>query len=142
MQGNEQRFERILANVDRLSADLSDISTTNKQDVRATIANLRAFSDTLKSETPGLVRKLEEMSERVSNIAGDNRENLKESIANLKTASARLDNTLDAAGKVMAKIERGEDYSASSSTTTRPTTPSPKPSTGSTGTSGSTMRCG
>jgi phospholipid/cholesterol/gamma-HCH transport system substrate-binding protein len=108
VQGNEQRFGRILANIDRLSADLSDISATNKQDVRATIANLRVFSDTLKSETPGLVRKLEEMSERVSNIAGDNRENLKESIANLKIASARLDNTLDAAGKVMAKIDRGE----------------------------------
>lgn len=106
--GNEQRFDRIVANIDRLSADLSDISANNKQDVRATIANLRAFSDTLKTETPSLVRKLEEMSERVSDIAGDNRENLKETIANLKTASARLDNTLDAAGKVMAKIDRGE----------------------------------
>ena len=41
--GNEQRFERIVANIDRLSADLSDISSANKQDVRATIANLRAF---------------------------------------------------------------------------------------------------
>ncbi|HEY5190492.1 MAG TPA: MlaD family protein, partial [Candidatus Deferrimicrobium sp.] len=70
VQGNEQRFGRILANIDRLSADLSDISAANKQDVHATIANLRAFSDTLKSETPGLVRKLEEMSDRVSNIAG------------------------------------------------------------------------
>jgi phospholipid/cholesterol/gamma-HCH transport system substrate-binding protein len=108
VQGNEQRFGRILANIDRLSADLSDISSINKQDIHATIANLRVFTDTLKSETPTLVRKLEEMSERVSNIAGDNRENLKESIANLKAASARLDNTLDAAGKVMAKIERGE----------------------------------
>ena len=44
----------------------------------------------------------------MSSVVGDNRENLKESIANLKTASARLDNTLDAAGKVMAKIDRGE----------------------------------
>jgi phospholipid/cholesterol/gamma-HCH transport system substrate-binding protein len=48
------------------------------------------------------------MSERVSGVVGDNRENLKESIKNLKTASAKLDNTLDAAGKVMAKIDRGE----------------------------------
>ncbi|OIP32846.1 MAG: hypothetical protein AUK27_12290 [Deltaproteobacteria bacterium CG2_30_66_27] len=108
VQGNEQRFERILASIDRLSADLSDISATNKQDVRATIANLRAFSDTLKSEAPALVSKLQEMSERVSGVVGDNRENLKESIKNLKTASARLDNTLDAAGKVMARIDRGE----------------------------------
>lgn len=106
--GNEQHFERIVANIDRLSADLSDISSANKQDVRATIANLRALSDTLKSETPALVRKLEEMSRGVSGVVADNRENLKESIQNLKTASARLDNTLDAAGKVMAKIDRGE----------------------------------
>jgi len=108
VQGNEERLGRILANVDRLSADLSEISSSNKENVRATIANLRAFSDTLKSETPALMRKLEEMSERVSGVVGDNRENLKESIRNLKTASARLDNTLDAAGKVMAKIDRGE----------------------------------
>jgi len=108
VQGNEKRFDRILANIDRLSADLSDISAMNKEDVRATIANLRAFSDTLKSETPDLVRKLEEMSDRVSGVVGDNRENLKESISNLRTASARLDNTLDAAGKVMQKIDRGE----------------------------------
>ncbi|MGA8752804.1 MlaD family protein [Candidatus Deferrimicrobium sp.] len=106
--GNEQRFGRILENIDRLSADLSDISSANKQDVRATIANLRAFSDTLKSEGPALVRKLEEMSTGVSGVVADNRENLKESIENLKVASARLDNTLDAAGKVMAKIDRGE----------------------------------
>ncbi len=90
VQGNEQRFDRILANVDGLSADL------------------RSFSATLKSETPTLVSKLEEMSDRVSGVVGDNRENLKESIQNLKTASARLDNTLDAAGRVMDKIDRGE----------------------------------
>jgi len=108
VQGNEARFDRILANIDRLSADLSDISSANKQDVRATIANLRAFSDTLKAETPALVHKLEEMSDRVSGVVGDNREDLKETIKNLKTASARLDNTLDSAGSVMAKIDRGE----------------------------------
>jgi phospholipid/cholesterol/gamma-HCH transport system substrate-binding protein len=84
--GNEQRFERILANVDRLSADLSDMSSTNKEDVHATIANLRAFSQTLKTETPELVRKIEKMSEGM----------------------AGLDNTLAAAGNVMAKIDRGE----------------------------------
>jgi phospholipid/cholesterol/gamma-HCH transport system substrate-binding protein len=108
VQGNEQRFGRIIANIDRLSADLSEISSTNKENVRLTIANLRAFSDTLKTEAPDLVRKLEEMSDRVSGVVGDNRENLKETIENFKTASARLDNTLDAAEKVMAKIDRGE----------------------------------
>lgn len=106
--GNEERFNRILANVDRLSADLSEISSANKEDVRASIENLRAFSATLKEQGPGLIAKLEKMSEGVTDVVGENRENLKESIENLKTASAKLDNTLDSAGRVMAKIDRGE----------------------------------
>jgi phospholipid/cholesterol/gamma-HCH transport system substrate-binding protein len=108
MTANEERLNRILANVDTLSADLSEISAANKEDLRATIANLRSFSETLKKEAPGLASKLQEMSERVSGVVGENRENIRESIENLKSASAKLDNTLDSAGKVLAKIERGE----------------------------------
>jgi phospholipid/cholesterol/gamma-HCH transport system substrate-binding protein len=106
--GNEERLNRILANVDTLSADLKDISSANKEDLRATIANLRAFSETLKTEGPGLARKLAEMSEQVSGVVGENRENIRVSIENLKTASAKLDNTLESASKVLDKIERGE----------------------------------
>ncbi len=106
--GNEDRLNRILANIDALSAELKEISSTNKEDLRATIANLRAFSQTLKEETPGLARNLEDMGKQVSTVFGENRENIRESITSLKSASAKLDNTLDAAEKVMAKIERGE----------------------------------
>lgn len=106
--GNEERFNRILANVDRLSADLQDISSANKENIRLTIANLRDLSQTLKEEAPGLARKLEEMSTRVSDVVGENRENIKESLENFRRASAKLDNTLESASSVMAKIERGE----------------------------------
>jgi phospholipid/cholesterol/gamma-HCH transport system substrate-binding protein len=106
--GNEERLNRILANVDTLSSDLKDISSANKENLRVTIANLRDFSETLKTEAPGLARKLEEMSERVSGVVGENRENIRVSMENLRSASAKLDNTLESAGKVMAKIERGE----------------------------------
>ncbi len=105
---NEERMNRILANVDTLSGDLRDIASANKENLRQTIANIRDFSETLKKETPGLAKKLEEMSERVSTVVGENRENIRESIANLKTASAKLDNTLQSAQTVLAKIERGE----------------------------------
>jgi len=106
--GNEERLNRILANVDTLSTDLKDISSANKENLRVTIANLRDFSETLKTEAPGLARKLEEMSERVSGVVGENRENIRVSMENLRSASAKLDNTLESAGKVMARIERGE----------------------------------
>jgi phospholipid/cholesterol/gamma-HCH transport system substrate-binding protein len=105
---NEDRLNRILANVDRLSTDLQDISSVNKEDLRATMANFRAFSQTLKEQTPGLASKLETMGDQVGGVVGENRENIKESIANLKQAFGKLDNTLSAAERVMAKIERGE----------------------------------
>lgn len=105
---NEEGLNRILANLDTLSGDLKEISSANKENLRVSIANLRAFSETLKNETPGLARKLEEMGERVSGLIGENRENIKASIENLKNASAKLDNTLDAAGRVLARIDRGE----------------------------------
>jgi phospholipid/cholesterol/gamma-HCH transport system substrate-binding protein len=106
--GNEERLNRILANVDTLSADMREISAANKEDLRVMIANLRSFSETLKTEAPGLARNLQEMSEQVSGVVGENRENIRESIANIRNASAKLDNTLDSAGKVLARIERGE----------------------------------
>ena len=106
--GNEERLNRILVNVDTLSMDLKEISSANKEDLRVTIANLRSFSETLKTEAPGLARKLQEMSERVSGVVGENRENIRVSMENLRSASAKLDNTLESAGKVMARIERGE----------------------------------
>ncbi|MGB3399963.1 MAG: MlaD family protein [Candidatus Deferrimicrobiaceae bacterium] len=106
--GNEERLNRILASVDTLSMDLKEISSANKEDLRVTIANLRIFSETLKTEAPGLARKLQEMSERVSGVVGENRENIRVSMENLRSASAKLDNTLESAGKVMARIERGE----------------------------------
>lgn len=106
--GNEERLNRILANADALSADLKAIASGNKEDLRATIANLRAFSQTLRDEGPQLVAKLEKMGEGVGNLVADNRENIRVALENLRGASAKLDNTLDAASKVLAKIERGE----------------------------------
>lgn len=106
--GNEQRLNRIMANIDTLSSDLKEISAANKEDLRVMIANLRSFSETLKTEAPGLATKLQEMSDNVSGVVSENRSNIRESIENLRSASAKLDNTLDSAGKVMARIERGE----------------------------------
>ena len=106
--GNEQRLNRIITNIDTLSADLREISAANKEDLRVMIANLRSFSETLKTEAPGLATKLQEMSENVSGVVAENRSNIRESLENLRSASAKLDNTLDSANKVMARIERGE----------------------------------
>jgi phospholipid/cholesterol/gamma-HCH transport system substrate-binding protein len=106
--GNEERLNRILVNIDRLSGDLKDISSANKENLRVAIANLRDFSQTLKEETPDLAKKLEAMGEQVSGVIGDNRENIREGIENFKSASAKLDNTLASAEKVLARIERGE----------------------------------
>ncbi len=122
VSGNQGRFTTIIANVDRVAADLKDVTAANKENLRETIANLRAFSETLKEQTPELARKINEaadkmgrMADKAGNMAdnatvilAENRDGVRESIASFRAASAKLDNTLGSAGVVMARIERGE----------------------------------
>lgn len=124
--GNEARVDRVMANLDKISADVKeitgdnkgdvreivknvrDITGENKEEIRQAIANLRDFSKTLKDETPELAKKLDAAIAKIDAMVGENREGVKGAIDNFRSASAKLDNTLESAGKVMAKIERGE----------------------------------
>ncbi len=122
VSGNQARFQSIVVNVDKVAADLKDVTAANKENLRETIANLRAFSATLKEQTPEIARMINEaagkmgrmadkagaMADNANVILADNREGIRESIASFKAASAKLDNTLGSASVVMAKIERGE----------------------------------
>ncbi len=101
MDANEKKIGRILDNLDRLSADLGEVSGESKQDMKTLIANLREFSDTLKERTPEIASKIESTMNQVEGFVSENREDIKEAIENIKSASARLDSTLE-------KIESGE----------------------------------
>lgn len=112
---NKENLRLTVANARAFSEDLKEISSANKEDLRVTVANLREISETVKKEAPELSKKLQGAAERLERMAGEiqgavgeNRAALKETMENARRASGRLDNTLDQAGRVMARIERGE----------------------------------
>jgi phospholipid/cholesterol/gamma-HCH transport system substrate-binding protein len=112
---NKENLRVTIANARAFSEDLKEISGQNKENLRATVANLREISETLKKEAPDLARKVAAAADRLDGMAGEiqgavgeNRAALKETMENVRRASGRLDNTIDQAGRVMARIEKGE----------------------------------
>jgi phospholipid/cholesterol/gamma-HCH transport system substrate-binding protein len=112
---NKENLQATVANARAFSEDLKEISAANKENLRVTVANLRDISETLKKESPDLAKKvssaadrLAAMAEEIRGTVSENRSALKETVENVRHASGRLDNTIEQAGKVVAKIERGE----------------------------------
>lgn len=101
MADNDEKIGRILDNLDRLSADLGEVTGERKEDLKTLIANLREFTDTLKERTPEIADKIENTMGAIDGFMADNKQDIREAIENIKSATAKLDATL-------GKIERGE----------------------------------
>jgi phospholipid/cholesterol/gamma-HCH transport system substrate-binding protein len=104
----EQRMDEILENIRQLTADTREMVRANREDVDATIANFRSFSNTLSIELPKLAEKLNAMADRIDGVVAENRGNLNDSIANIKDLSARLRVSADNLNDITGKINRGE----------------------------------
>lgn len=77
-------------------------------DFRHTMANVREFSHTLKSDGGELVTRLNELVASLNGIVGENRENLKVTMENVREASKSAELALASIEKATQKIERGE----------------------------------
>jgi phospholipid/cholesterol/gamma-HCH transport system substrate-binding protein len=104
----QRRLEEILENIRTLTADTRALVAANRTDVDATIANFRAFSETLKTELPKLAEKMNALADRVDSVVAENRGNLTESLENIKDLSGRLRVSADNLNQITGKIARGE----------------------------------
>jgi phospholipid/cholesterol/gamma-HCH transport system substrate-binding protein len=77
-------------------------------DFRSTMANVREFSHTLRSDGGELVMRLNELVASLNGVVGENRENLKVTMENVREASKSAELALAAIEKTTQKIERGE----------------------------------
>jgi len=107
-QTGEKELTSILANIDRITADLRDITERNKQGFTASIDNIQSFTGDLREQIPVLTRKLDQLMGHLDEVVGENRENLKATLANAKTSTAKLDKTLDYIEDVARKIDEGQ----------------------------------
>jgi phospholipid/cholesterol/gamma-HCH transport system substrate-binding protein len=93
----EQTTRAIVANIERITEELKVIVATNHQNVDATIANLRDFSDIL-------VR----LTDRVDLLVANNSANTTATVSNIKEISEKLQHTADNLNSITDKINEGK----------------------------------
>jgi len=104
----QRRLDEIMENIRALTADTRALVAANRDEVDATIANFRAFSETLKTELPRLAEKMNGLADRVDGVVAENRGNLSASLENIKDLSARLRVSADNLNAITTKIASGE----------------------------------
>jgi phospholipid/cholesterol/gamma-HCH transport system substrate-binding protein len=104
----ERRLDEIIENIRQLTASVRDLVAANRNQVDATLANFRAFSETLKSELPKLAEKLNHLADNVDGAVSENRGTVNETIVNLRDLSGKLRASADNLNLITGKIAKGE----------------------------------
>ncbi len=77
-------------------------------DLRQTTANIKDFSQTLRSDGSELVVSLNELVASLNGVVGENRDNLRVTMENVKEASKNAEMALATLDNTMKKIDQGE----------------------------------
>jgi phospholipid/cholesterol/gamma-HCH transport system substrate-binding protein len=104
----EQRIEQILENVRELTASIRDLVKANRSNVDATMANVRSFSESLKTELPRFADKLVALADDIDNLVKENRGNVDASLANVKELTAQLRVSADNLNRITGRIAAGQ----------------------------------
>ena len=105
---NRSKVDSIMANLDRLTGKLDGIAGENREDLRETIANIRAVTENLREDLPGLTGKLEGAADQVSGVLSENRESVKETVERIRRDAELLEETLESVRIIAKRIEDGE----------------------------------
>jgi len=98
---NREKLTSILDKVDRLVASLERMASTNEMAINNTVSNLSAFSNSLKTDGPELMRNLSKSMEEL-------RSTLQESRPHLTSIANKADATMSALSNITSDIEKGK----------------------------------
>lgn len=99
-EGNE-RLERILNNIEKITEDLRNITRDNKDNVDKALDNFRSISADLEAKIPGISEDLKILAADLKEAIKENRSNVKDSIENIKSLTEKLD-------QILKKVKEGE----------------------------------
>jgi phospholipid/cholesterol/gamma-HCH transport system substrate-binding protein len=107
-EGQETTISRLIANLEATSADIRELVAANREQVTATIGNMRQFSGDLAEQLPRLGDRLESMLRQVEEVVAENRGSLKDSLGNIQDLTARMQGSIDNLETISGKIASGE----------------------------------
>ncbi|MCJ7500589.1 MCE family protein [bacterium] len=103
-----QNTRSLTANLDRLTSKLNTMTSENREDIRAVIANIKQVSEDLRDDLPRLTEKFEGAADQVSSVLSDNREGVKETVEQIRRDAELLEETLESVRIIAKRIEDGE----------------------------------
>ncbi len=104
----ERRLTEIIENVRELTASIRDLVAANRTNVDATLANVRSFSESLKTELPRFADKLVALADDIDSLVKQNRGNVDATLGNVKELTAELRVTAENLNKITGKIASGQ----------------------------------
>ncbi|HTF99322.1 MAG TPA: MlaD family protein [Nitrospirota bacterium] len=111
------QLSSIAGDIKQVTASLREVMGTEQgtrsmkdilNDLRQTMANIKEFTATLKTDGSELVARLNELAYNLNNVVNENRDNLRVTMENVKEASKSAELALASLDTTARKIERGE----------------------------------
>jgi phospholipid/cholesterol/gamma-HCH transport system substrate-binding protein len=111
------KLSDIADDVKQITASLRQVLGTEKGtksmedilgDLRQTTANIKEFSQTLRSDGSELVVSLNELVASLNGVVGENRDNLRVTLENVKEASKNAEMAMASLDNTIKKIDHGE----------------------------------
>jgi phospholipid/cholesterol/gamma-HCH transport system substrate-binding protein len=111
------KLSGIADDVKQITASLRQVLGTEKGtksmedilgDLRETTANIKEFSQTLRSDGSELVVSLNELVASLNGVVGENRDNLRVTLENVKEASKNAEMAMASLDNTIKKIDKGE----------------------------------
>jgi phospholipid/cholesterol/gamma-HCH transport system substrate-binding protein len=104
----QQRLEDIVDNIRGITAQINELVATNRTNVDATMANVRAITESLRVEIPKLAATLDRAAGSIGGTVGENREDIRQIVENLRGLSSDLRVTADNLNTITGNVRSGE----------------------------------
>ncbi len=104
----EEQIADIIENIQKITEDLREITSRNKDNFTESIDNIKSFTGDLKQEIPKLSKKLDSLLTNLDKVVAENKGDFRETIVNAKESAKKLSKTLDYVESIAEKIDKGE----------------------------------
>ncbi len=113
--GGEGNLDRLIQNLEAVSADIRELVEANRDQLDATVSNVQQFTGTLATELPKLSGQVAQVLDRMDRTlaqlegtVGESRPDLAATIANMRQLTTDAQTSVDNLNQVTGRLARGE----------------------------------
>jgi phospholipid/cholesterol/gamma-HCH transport system substrate-binding protein len=98
---NDDKLRNVLDNINNLTVSISGLIDKNSDPLTSTIANMKDFSETLKTNGPELVENLNKATSELKAMVEENRPVIKSAVASMDNISRQINSGEGSLGKLV-----------------------------------------